>query len=136
MSESSTPTSTPSKPIGKFDCAESLLKAYDSLLSEFIKRCQRLKETEKEIGELKSAAEDKTKQAETAKNALRDENFVKDHILSDEEIFTRVIEKYLDGLTAVPAPRLLSGGAAALSPPSLPKDLAEAKRLADIMLHS
>ena len=43
--------------LGKFHDVESLCKAYNSLESEFTKRCQRIKELEGEIEELKVKSE-------------------------------------------------------------------------------
>jgi len=124
--------------IGKFESPETLLKAYESLEAEFTKRCQRLKEFEKENTELKESAADKARIVESAKTVLKDDGFVTEHVLSDEGITSRVITQYLENINANGAPGLLGAraGGAVLTPPKRPKSLEEAKRLAEVIFNS
>ena len=122
--------------IGKFNNPEDLLKAYESLEAEFTKRCQRLKDSEKENEAFRHAAGDKSRKTEEAKALLVDDGFLSEHVFTDENITHKVISRYLEDLTASGRPRLLGAGkgAPALSPPKTPKSLEEAKRLAEIIL--
>ena len=124
--------------IGKFESPETLLKAYESLEAEFTKRCQRLKEFEKENTTLKESAADKGRIIEDAKSVLRDERFVAEHVLPDESITSRVITQYLENLNANGVPGLLGAGTggAVLTPPKRPKSLEEAKRLAEVIFNA
>jgi predicted nuclease with TOPRIM domain len=126
-----------SRRIGKFSSPEALLKAYESLESEFTKRCQKLKDTEKENSDLKESFLDKARIETEAKSALSDEVFLTENVFKNEEISQKIISKYLEGLSSNPAPNLLgSKGAAPLTPPKRPKSLEEAKKLAEVILNS
>jgi len=126
-----------SRRIGKFTSPEALLKAYECLEGEFTKRCQKLKDTEKENADLKAVAADKSRRIADAKEVLADENFITDHVLTNEVIANRFIANYLEGLENGTVPRIMSGrnGSAALTPPKVPKSLEEAKKLAEVILN-
>jgi len=126
-----------SRRIGKFTSPETLLKAYECLEGEFTKRCQKLKDAEKENEGLRAAAADKGRRIADAKEILADESFLTDHVLTNEGISNRFITKYLEGLETGVVPRVMSSknGSATLTPPKIPKSLEEAKRLADVILN-
>ncbi|MCL2555669.1 MAG: hypothetical protein FWE03_01440 [Firmicutes bacterium] len=126
-----------SRRIGKFSSPEALLKAYECLESEFTKRCQKLKDAEKENTDLKALAADKGRRIADAKEILSDENFLVENVLNNDVIVNRFIVNYLEGLESgvVPSVMTARGGSAVLTPPKVPKNLEEAKRLADVILN-
>ena len=79
-------------PYGKFKDAESLLKAYESLESEFTRRSQRLKAVEGEL--LSRFQEEKTAEKAEESKVNKDEDFVGRYPKSSE--FTDDIEKELN----------------------------------------
>ena len=109
---------------GKFENAEKLLKAYNALEAEFTKRCQRLKEAESENAKL--AAELKTAEESVVRSCGR----------VDESIAEKIVEEYLASVLSCPSAPVLKSdfGNSALTPVRRPKSLAEAKKLADMML--
>ncbi len=80
--------------LGKFRDAETLLSAYNSLQSEFTKRCQRVKELE---GMLNSF--DKTQQSAVPKEEATGENTVATKIISEEER-EEILKDYLKGVAS------------------------------------
>jgi recombinational DNA repair ATPase RecF len=66
----------------------------------------------------------------------RDEQFIDEYALFSDALKKRVIEQYLKELNAtMSAPVLKSGvGSTPLTPPKKPKSLAEAKKLAEILI--
>ncbi|MCL2675204.1 MAG: hypothetical protein FWE84_01245 [Firmicutes bacterium] len=127
-----------SRRIGKFDSPESLLKAYERLEAEFSKRCQKLKEFEKENGQLKSDLNDNQRYDKYAVTALANEGFVAANVLPREDIRRKVIDDYLTALTREGSAYVLRSdtGKSALTPPAKPGSLAEAKRLAEMIINS
>ena len=125
-----------SRRIGKFSSPEALLKAYESLQGEFTKRCQRLKDCEKENEVLKADAACANKRAEIAKDALKDEDFVAQFVAGDEGIRSKIVMDYLEKVYCEGVPVVMGAktGGAALTPVKAPKSLSEAKVLADVML--
>lgn len=83
--------------LGKFKDAQSLLKSYDSLQSEFTKRCQRIKELEGE----KAALEEQLLQRETLKGATGETIFTTMDKLTEKypvaSQYCKVIESRLNG---------------------------------------
>ncbi len=167
---------------GKFKDAKSLLNAYNALQSEFTRRCQKVKELERESAKFKkeqslnSEYNEREREEITfleafpeAKNDVESlfdvavssgdnskgrlgraylkkiisdyENkikyynsaeYVKNAINNDSEIKNQIIKEYLLAVEgSKPAIKLISGnGLATLSPPSKPKNLAEAGNFA------
>ena len=68
--------------------------------------------------------------------ALKDERFVEEYALRDEELKNRIIAEYLRALTAVKNTPVLRGGVGStpLTPPKKPRSLAEAKKMAEILI--
>ncbi len=168
--------------LGKFKDVKSLLNAYNALQSEFTRRCQKVKELERENSQIKKeqsssdsffngrewekkafleifpdAEEDLvslydtalysddskgwlgraylkklTKNYEDKINYYNSINYVKDAVNSNEELKNLIIKEYLSEIeNSKPTIKLISGnGLATVSPPSTPKSLADAGRLA------
>ena len=167
---------------GKFKDAKSLLNAYNALQSEFTRRCQKVKELERERATLK---EEQIKHSDFSEReweekaflevfpntdinvkSLYDEavlsgddskgrigrayikrliseyedkikyynskEFIKNAINQDSEIKNQIIKEYLLAVEgSKPTIKLISGnGVATVSPPSKPKNLAEAGNIA------
>ena len=167
---------------GKFKDAKSLLNAYNALQSEFTRRCQKVKELEREnlllhkehadghslseghewekkafleifpnaeeeYSSLKNTAFDSdgskgwlgrayikklTQNYEDKINYLTSLDYVKNAVDNNEELKSQIIKDYLISVeNSKPAIRLISGnGMATVSPPSKPKNLADAGDLA------
>lgn len=111
--------------LGKFKDAKSLLDAYNSLESEFTKRCQKLKELEKRL-------EDKEKATPPSQD-LANEN--KPAVISDE-VKTAVLKEYFSGvLGGRQSAIVLDGvGAGVKTPETRPKTIKEAGNLAKQIL--
>lgn len=114
---------------GKFKSAEDLLNAYNALSKEFTKRCQHLKDVKQQL--------DRREKEAQAVN-LEDDEFISRNILPSEKINNLVISKYLQALSNLGSVQVLGArlGSTALSPIKRPKNLEEAKKLADIMIKS
>ena len=101
---------------GKFNSAEELLKSYLALEAEFTKKCQRLKEAEAALSALRESLEAEMKSA----------------IASAEQ---SAVENYLRSVYEVRAPRIVSSSSLpAITPVKKPKNLQEAKELAERFL--
>ena len=141
------------KSYGKFNSVESLLNAYNSLQAEFTRRCQRVKELERELNVVKT--NDGVLKPTVKAN---EENFVdeKSVVSADydnkelefngelyngnnelnDELKQKIIREYLNGIkSSKPKIPLTSGnGTAIISPPAKPKNLIEAGELAKQIL--
>ncbi|MBQ3116191.1 MAG: hypothetical protein IJC07_04105 [Clostridia bacterium] len=108
--------------LGKFKDAKSLLDAYNSLESEFTKRCQKLKELEKRLVIAEKATPPQ-------KQDLADEN--KPTIISDE-MKKEILEEYFSGVLGGRNKAIvLDGVGAGVKTPELrPKTIKEAGDLA------
>lgn len=102
--------------LGKFKDVKALLQAYNSLESEFTKRCQRIKELEG------GAASDKSKLPEQSAGDLKGTSDEKEEILKD----------YLKGILKSRQTAVLLGdaGVGVKAPADKPKTIAEAGMLA------
>ncbi|MDY6367651.1 MAG: hypothetical protein SPL13_03935 [Clostridia bacterium] len=102
--------------LGKFKDVKSLLQAYNSLESEFTKRCQRIKELEG------AAASVKTEVSEQSAGELKGTSDEKEEILKD----------YLKGILKSRQSAVLLGeaGVGVKAPADKPKTIAEAGMLA------
>jgi len=111
--------------LGKFKDVNALLSAYNSLQSEFTKRCQRIKELEVALD-----AVGKTKAPETASEKT-EEN--KDTTSEDKE---KILKEYLlDVLGKKPKAIVLDGvGVGIRTPVTRPKTIEEAGNLAKQLL--
>ena len=107
--------------LGKFKDASALLNAYNSLQSEFTKRCQKIKELESKL-ESADKATAPTEQVEIAQP-------VQDTTVKDEE---QVLKEYLLGvLGRKPTAIVMDGaGVGVKTPVARPKTLSEAGDLA------
>lgn len=107
--------------LGKFKDASALLNAYNSLQSEFTKRCQKIKELESKL-ESADKATAPTEQGEIAQP-------VQDTTVKDEE---QVLKEYLLGvLGRKPTAIVMDGaGVGVKTPVARPKTLSEAGNLA------
>lgn len=120
---------------GKFQTGGELLKAYNSLESEFTKRSQKLKELECEKEKLVLSLQAKETEV---KKCLDDETYIEENIVKNSKVSQKIIESYLKEILSSlpPAPLSSKVGRSALTPVNKPKDLKEAKQLADILLRS
>ena len=113
--------------LGKFKDVEALLNAYNSLQSEFTKRCQKIKELEGKLD-----ASDKTEvppaQTESATTSQGDTTFL------DKE---KILKDYLlDVLGKKPSAIIMDGaGASVKTPVNRPKTSEEAGNLAKNLLN-
>lgn len=108
--------------LGKFKDVTSLLKAYNSLQSEFTKRCQRVKELEGAL------ASDKA-QTPSASEGTPEEKGI-DGV--SEQLKTEIVKEYLKGLTGAKQTAVLLGnaGASVKTPAEKPKTIEQAGTLA------
>lgn len=113
--------------LGKFKDVDALLNAYNSLQSEFTKRCQRLKELEAKIGSVDKGLPP----SEDEKANVRQE----DTTLIDKE---NVLKEYLlDIIGKKPKAIVMDGtGASAKTPTYKPKTIADAGKLAQEILNN
>ncbi|MBO7149371.1 MAG: hypothetical protein J6V71_00600 [Clostridia bacterium] len=113
--------------LGKFKDVGALLNAYNSLQSEFTKRCQKIKELEGKLG-----ASDKTEvppvQTESATTSQENTTFF------DKE---KILKDYLlDVLGKKPSAIIMDGaGASVKTPVNRPKTIEEAGNLAKNLLN-
>lgn len=118
------------KQIGKFANEKQLYEAYLALESEFTKRCQKIAEMEKELTALKNA-----KPQPDIHELLSDMDFVKQYVLTNEQIVGAVVTAYLKSLKSKDRISVLGAdGAVALYVSKKPTSLKEAKELADIII--
>ena len=112
--------------LGKFKDVNALLNAYNSLQSEFTKRCQRIKELEAE----KSAAVDKSNPTEHAANT---ENRTSSITEEDKENF---IKGYLKEIMGAKSKAIVMdvAGTGIKAPVNKPTTVEEAGRLAKELL--
>ncbi len=119
------------KQMGKFESVKQLYDAYCALESEFTKRCQKMAEMEKELEELKR----KQTEVPDVKTLLSDGDFVKEHVLTNEQVVGAVVAEYLKSLNKKDKVSVLgSDGAVALFVSKKPTSLKEAKELADVII--
>lgn len=111
--------------LGKFKDVNALLKAYDSLQSEFTKRCQRIKELEKRISEIDKEDSPKT------------ESVAQDPAGITEEEKQEFLKGYLKQVIGAKSRAIvLDGeGAGLKTPQAKPKTVSEAGRLAKEILN-
>ena len=112
--------------LGKFKDVSALLNAYNSLQSEFTKRCQRVKELESEL----TAVEKAKAPTETVSKENEDE------ISSTEQDKQQYLKEYLlNVLTNKPKAVVLSGaGVGVKTPVRKPKTIEQAGQLAKELL--
>ena len=118
-----------------------LQKAYKALEAEFTKRCQQLAFLREENEKLKQTVQSLSSQLEGGVHPdygqiLCDEVFLNEYALHDERLKSMIIANYLKSLSSRNAVSVLRGGVgeSALTPVSKPKSLAEAKKLAEIII--
>ena len=115
--------------LGKFKDVGALLSAYNSLQSEFTKRCQKIKELESKIND------DKVEQKSIpSKEQSADQNQV-DTTLMDKEKFLK--EYLLDVLGKKPSAIIMDGaGVGVKTPVNRPTTIEEAGKLAKKLLNN
>lgn len=113
--------------LGKFKDVQSLIQAYNSLQSEFTKRCQRIKELEGEVSKVDKAS------APTNETSVGEEN-VKQGITQQEK--EQILKDYLKGIVSSKQIAILmdGNGIGVKTPVSKPKTIAEAGALAKEIL--
>ena len=113
--------------LGKFKDVQSLIQAYNSLQSEFTKRCQRIKELEGEVSKVDKAS------APTNETSVGEEK-VKQGITQQEK--EQILKDYLKGIVASKQIAILmdGNGIGVKTPVSKPKTIAEAGALAKEIL--
>ena len=113
--------------LGKFKDVQTLMKAYSDLEAEFTRRCQRLKELEKENKAVSVPDGEKVPPSQKS-----DEERISD-ALSDRKVRDAVIGDYLKSLAEKSVP-LVAGGGAVTAPRNTPKSVKEAGKLAQQFL--
>ena len=113
--------------LGKFKDVGALLNAYNSLQSEFTKRCQKIKELESQVN-----VDDKTNVPSTAQSAHANQV---DTTLIDKE---SVLKEYLLDVLGKQPSAIISGGAGVgvKTPVNRPKTIEEAGKLAKKLLNN
>lgn len=113
--------------LGKFKDVNALLNAYNSLQSEFTKRCQKIKELESALSSV-----DKITPTESKGN-IEGTNQMEDTTLKSEE---DVLKEYLQGvLTKKPKAIVMDGlGAGVKAPINKPKTIEQAGKVTIEML--
>mgnify|MGYP002673319420 FL=1 len=84
--------------VGKFADAESLLKAYNQLESEFTKRSQRLRELEREYADLKQEQSDNRAESEAVQDetgSAAEERASKDSVIGEDGGIAIEVERFL-----------------------------------------
>jgi hypothetical protein len=109
--------------LGKFKDVQSLIQAYNSLQSEFTKRCQRIKELEGEVSKVDKATAP-TKEISVGEEA------VQQGITQQEK--EQILKDYLKGIVSSKQKAILmdGNGIGVKTPVSKPKTIAEAGALA------
>ena len=116
--------------LGKFKDVKSLLSAYNSLQSEFTKRCQKIKELESKL-----ANEEKVSEQEQTENINEEKSETKNQRVSSAEKDELLKEYLLDVLYKKPKAIVMNGaGASVKTPVSRPKTIEEAGNLAKNLL--
>ncbi|MBE5736805.1 MAG: hypothetical protein E7348_00185 [Clostridiales bacterium] len=116
---------------GKFKDVDSLVNAYNSLQSEFTKRCQKIKELESKIaeGQQKTADHQVDEKIQTDKN---EPSNIGENSVDKEDVLK---EYLLDVLNKKPQAIVMDGaGAGVKTPVSRPKTIEEAGNLAKKLL--
>lgn len=110
--------------LGKFKDVNALLSAYNSLQSEFTKRCQKIKELEGVL-----ATYDKEKSPEVAGSVNEDTNQTEDTTLQNKD---EILKEYLQGvLSKKPKAIVIDGvGAGVKAPINKPRTIIDAGNLA------
>lgn len=105
--------------LGKFKDVNALINAYNSLQSEFTKRCQRLKELEKEAESVKKDSAESRKIEDTEKiiTTKQREEILRDYLKSVSDSKQKAV--LMDG-----------AGVGVKTPAEKPKSIAEAGNLA------
>ena len=130
------------KKVLRIKSANPLEKAYKALEAEFTKRCQALAILREENESLKRTVSDLTSKIEgnvcpDYEQIMADERFLSEYALKCERLRTMIIKDYLKSLSSHNAVSVLRGGVgeSALTPVNKPKSLAEAKKLAEIIIN-
>ena len=113
--------------LGKFKDVNALLNAYNSLQSEFTKRCQRIKELESKVVQT-----DKTTQSGSEMEEKLESNSIKGNTEEDKE---QILKEYLKGiLNSKQQAIIMADGVGLKTPSNKPKSIAEAGMLAKEIL--
>jgi hypothetical protein len=108
--------------LGKFKDVNSLLNAYNSLQSEFTKRCQRIKELESTTNKAKPLVEEASSQSTSGATQLDKEDVLKEYLIDLERRKSNAI--------------VINGeGVGMKTPYNKPKTIAEASKLARELLN-
>ena len=113
-----------------------VLRAKEQRISDaFAVATQKIAQLQEEISALKSENAMLKEKCDYA-NTLRDERFIEEYALRDETLKNRIIEDYLRALTSRRNVSVLRGGMGStpLTPPKKPRSLAEAKKMAEILI--
>lgn len=118
--------------LGKFKDVNALLNAYNSLQSEFTKRCQRIKELERASSKEKRENEEETTSSDPVPNLESREETLEKIKLEKEEY----LKEYLKSLLSSKQKAVIIGddGTSVKTPDKKPKTIAEAGLLAKEIL--
>lgn len=127
----------------KPEAAAAVSGASDELIRAYLKLSDECAALKAELEAIKSLNAELSLKLEAASNAqpdyaaiLRDEKFIDGYAACNPELKARIIADYLNGLSEISAVSVLGSGTGAtpLTPVAKPKSLAEAKKLAEIII--
>lgn len=125
--------------LGKFKDVEALVNAYNSLQSEFTKRCQKIKELESKLqGESNALPKDTVHLNNSSENIENMKKYADLTEKADESQKNDVLKEYLlEVIKNKPSAIMLDGtGAGVKTPVNKPKTIDEAGKLAKMIFNN
>ena len=125
--------------LGKFKDVEALVNAYNSLQSEFTKRCQKIKELEAKLqGESKTLPKDTVQLNNQSENIENTKKYADLTERADESQRKDVLKEYLLEVIKNKPDAIMLGGAGAgvKTPVNKPKTIDEAGKLAKMIFNN
>jgi hypothetical protein len=125
--------------LGKFKGVEALVNAYNSLQSEFTKRCQKIKELESKLqGESNALPKDTVRTNNSSENIENIKKYADLTEKADESQKNDVLKEYLlEVIKNKPTAIMLDGtGAGVKTPVNKPKTIDEAGKLAKMIFNN
>ena len=131
---------------GKFKDAKSLLSAYNSLQSDYTRKCQLLSNLNKTLENNQTKEEDSSSDKAqkdypfkfSALSKEEQESVLQEYIFANPDLKDKVLAKYFEELSLPHSPRLMAGDRGSgfvLSQREKPKDLEEAGQIAKNLLN-
>jgi len=134
-----------SSTFGKFKDAKSLLSAYNSLQSDYTKKCQLLSNLNKTLEKNQNIEANYSNEAQkdtpfkfSALSKEEQNSVLQEYIFANPDLKDKVLAKYFEELSLPHSPRLMAGDRGSgfvLSQKEKPKDLEEAGQIAKNLLN-